>query len=98
MTYAPMAAVSVSPRALSRYAGTYDSEELATAWTLTVRDSGLVLVHRSLGDPRLEPAFVNALTAGPALLRFARDAKGRITGFSLSIGRARNIRFVRRGS
>ncbi|MDQ3699174.1 MAG: beta-lactamase family protein [Gemmatimonadota bacterium] len=98
VSYAPVATAPVSPGVLSAYAGTYDSEELATAWTLAVRDSGLVLVHRALGDPRLEPAFADALTAGPALLRFTRKANGRVAGFSVSVGRARNIGFVRRGS
>ncbi|MGH7719171.1 MAG: serine hydrolase domain-containing protein [Gemmatimonadaceae bacterium] len=98
VTYAPVAAASLTPGALSAYAGTYHSEELATVWTIAPRDSGLVLMHRALDDPRLEPAFADALTAGPVFLRFTRDAGGHVTGFAVSIGRARNIGFVRRGS
>jgi CubicO group peptidase (beta-lactamase class C family) len=97
VTYATIAAVTLPPGALPAYAGTYDSPELAAAWTLAVRDSGLVLQHRALGDTRLEPAFTDAFTAGPALLRFTRDGARRVTGFTVSIGRARNIGFQRRG-
>ncbi len=96
VTYEPMPPAKVDARILAAYAGTYDSKELGTAWTLAIRDSVLMLQHRSLGDTRLEPAFADAFTAGPTLIRFARVKGGRVTGFSVSMGRARNILFVRR--
>ncbi|MFN2399381.1 MAG: serine hydrolase domain-containing protein [Gemmatimonadaceae bacterium] len=96
VTYEPMPPAAINARGLAAYTGTYDSRELATAWTLTIRDSVLILQHRSQGDTRLEPAFADAFTAGPSLVRFTRGEGGRITGFSVSIGRARNIGFVRR--
>lgn len=92
-------AVGVPPRAaaeLPALAGTYRSEELATSWTLAVRDGALVLRHRALGETRLEPAFGDLFSAGPALVRFTRGRDGRVTGFGVSVGRARNIGFVRR--
>lgn len=98
VTYEPMPPATIDARALAAYAGTYDSEELAATWELAVRDSVLVLEHRSLGDTRFEPAFVDAFTAGPMLVRFSRGDGARITGFSVSMGRARGIGFVRRGS
>lgn len=98
VTYEPMPPATIGARALAAYAGTYDSEELATEWTLAVRDSQLMLQHRSLGDTRLEPAFADAFTAGSTLIRFARGKGGRIRGFSVSMGRARNIGFLRRAS
>lgn len=94
--YEPMPPANIDARALAAFAGTYDSKELGTAWTLAIRDSALMLQHRSLGDTRLEPAFADAFTAGPTLIRFARVEGGRVTGFSVSMGRARNILFVRR--
>jgi hypothetical protein len=56
----------------------------------------LTLQHRSLGETRLEPAFADAFTAGPMLVRFRREAGGAVAGFSVSMGRARNIGFARR--
>ena len=98
VTYEPMPPATLGASALAAYAGIYDSSELAADWTLAVRDSVLMLRHRSMGDTRLEPAFADAFTAGPTLIRFTREAGGPITGFSVSMGRARNIGFTRRAS
>ncbi|MEJ7813443.1 MAG: serine hydrolase [Gemmatimonadaceae bacterium] len=95
-TYVAVPAASPTPAELPAYAGTYTSDELATTWTFTLRDGGLVLRHRALGDTRLVPAFGDLFTAGPALVRFTRGSDGRVTGFTVSIGRARGIGFVRR--
>jgi CubicO group peptidase (beta-lactamase class C family) len=96
VTYEPMPPATLEPEALAAYAGTYDSDELGTSWTLTVQDSILSLEHRSLGLTRLEPAFADAFTAGPMLIRFRRETGDDLAGFTVTMGRARNIGFVRR--
>jgi CubicO group peptidase (beta-lactamase class C family) len=79
--------------------GSYFSPELDVTWPLTFEDGHLVL---NKGAPevvdvsgKLEPAMADTFTAGGGLVRFTRDASGRVTGFSVSASRMRGIRFER---
>ena len=86
-----------TPADLAAYAGTYFSEELDVTYTLSVEDGRLVSRGRRQYEPvPLAPVF-NGAFRRPAgtLLRFSRDGDGRITGFSIGAGRARNLGFTR---
>jgi hypothetical protein len=50
-----------------------------------------VLRGRALGTHALEPAFADAFTTAPGLLRLTRDGAGRLTGFVFS-----DLRFERK--
>ncbi|MDQ6828275.1 MAG: serine hydrolase [Gemmatimonadota bacterium] len=87
--------VTPSRAELERYAGKYYSEELDATYTVTATDTSLELRTR-MGGPKTEtPAYKDAFV-GDFLLEFARDSKGAITGMSMSSGRVRRVRFVRR--
>jgi CubicO group peptidase (beta-lactamase class C family) len=81
---------------LAGYAGTYYSEELDVTYTLTVEGGNLVAKTKRRPALVLRPAFSEAFSA-PAggLLRFTRDAGKKVTGFGLTVGRARNLGFTR---
>lgn len=88
-------AVTPKPEDLAAYTGTYASEELDADWRLLVQD-GRVTVDLKRGRLYpLEPAFADAFRSPVGLVRFERDAQGKVTGFYVGAGRARNILFRR---
>lgn len=95
------AAEAVRPSAaeLDAYAGRYASEELGTSWTLAREGGGLRATPRH-GRNRvalLRPAGRDAFSDHEyVLLLFQRDARGRVTGFTVSTPRVHNLRFDRR--
>ncbi len=93
--YDRVATAASGAAALTSYAGTYYSPELATTWTLSIDGGALVAKPRGLGLLTFEPAFVDAFTARGNLVRFTRTG-GRIDGFDVSAGRMLRIRFERR--
>ena len=90
------APVAGSAALLASYAGSYYSEELDVRYTLVARDSVLAVQHRKLSDNTLTAAFADAFTSNfGATVLFTRDAARRVTGFTLTDGRVRGVRFVR---
>jgi CubicO group peptidase (beta-lactamase class C family) len=89
-----VAAFAPNADALAAFAGDYESVELDTRWRLVVEDRQLNLYPRRGDAFPLLPAFVDAFT-GSGLLLFQRNDAGKITGFEISIGRARGIGFRR---
>jgi hypothetical protein len=43
----------------------------------------------------LEPSYRDGFTRGGSEIDVARDAKGRITGYTVEAGRVRHLRFTR---
>jgi CubicO group peptidase (beta-lactamase class C family) len=81
---------------LQEFAGRYDSPELMTAWTLSVRDGRLVASHFRNGDVTLQPVEADQFQANFfGSVRFQRDAAGRIAGFTANSDRIRGLRFER---
>ncbi|HEX9941586.1 MAG TPA: serine hydrolase domain-containing protein [Thermoanaerobaculia bacterium] len=85
-----------SPKAeeLAAYAGTYASAELDTTWRVAVEEGKLVVRPKRGPALPIEPAFADAFGSPLGLIRFSRDG-GKVTGFSISVGRARNLVFRR---
>jgi hypothetical protein len=89
--------MSVSQALLAEYAGDYYSEELGTVYTIAYEDGNLMLRHRRIDDAVLIPMgedLFQAQSRGTGEFRFSREGS-RVTGFRLSVYRARNLRFVR---
>lgn len=82
-------------RVLSDYSGTYYSPELEVTYVLSVRSGKLMMHHMRLGDGDIDPDIVtrDAFSSPVGIMRFTRDGRGVVNGFSLSAGRPRNIRF-----
>ncbi|HEX8690829.1 MAG TPA: serine hydrolase domain-containing protein [Longimicrobium sp.] len=81
---------------LDEFAGEYRSEEAEVAYTAAVEDGKLVLRRRPDARVELTPAYVDAFTAPRGwIVRFSRDASGRVDGLSVWLDRVRGLRFDR---
>ena len=83
---------------LTEFAGAYYSPELGTGYMLVVKDGKLVAQHRRHDDiplTELEGDLFSSSRWFFQTVQFTRDSEKRITGFRLSSGRARNVRFHR---
>ena len=80
---------------LKPYAGVYSSEEIDPLYTLTIEKGKLVL-HRLKADPDpVMPITRELFATSLGSIRFTRGSNGEITGFLLTTGRIRNLRFTR---
>jgi CubicO group peptidase (beta-lactamase class C family) len=79
------------------YAGSYASDELEARYTIVSRDGKLFLTRRPYEEFELRPVYADDFQAGGGLgtLRFARDARNVVTGFSFYAGRVLDVRFTR---
>jgi hypothetical protein len=84
-----------TPQDLASFAGPYFSEELETFYTLTVKDSALVLHRRRLEDANLTADKKDTFSGGGLTFSFERDRNGQVIGFYLANGRTRDVRFER---
>ncbi len=83
---------------LTQFAGDYYSPELGTSYKLVVTDGKLVAQHRRHDDiplTELEGDLFSSNRWFFQTVQFTRDSEKRITGFRLTSGRARNVRFDR---
>jgi hypothetical protein len=62
-------------------------------YTVTPKDSALVLSTRWASDATLRPAYADAFV-GPFLVNFSRTG-GKVEGMLMSSGRVRRVRFVK---
>ncbi len=85
-----------SEDALKEYAGKYYSDELDTRYDLTLKAGAL---HVQIGhneEMPVTPQKKDVFSAGNfANIQFRRDGSGAITGFAVSTGRVRNLKFVK---
>ena len=87
----PLMKFDVPKAALASFAGEYRSDELDVTYTVAVRDSGLVVQSSTL-HPVFKDTFVGDYVG---TVRFVRDARGVIAGFTLNRNSARGVRFER---
>ena len=76
---------------LKSFAGEHRSEELEVTYTVAVRDSSIVVQSSTL-YPVFKDAFVGDYVG---MVRFLRDARGTVAGFTLNRNGARGVRFER---
>jgi hypothetical protein len=87
----PLMTFAMAKADLSAFAGDYRSDELDVTYTVALRDSSLV-VQSSAVQPFFKDAFVGELLG---IVRFQRDVKGVVAGFTLNRQGARGVRFDR---
>ncbi len=83
---------------LTEFGGDYYSPELGTSYTMVVKDGKLLAQHRRHDDISLTELDGDLFSSNRwffQTVQFTRDNEKRITGFRLSSGRARNVRFDR---
>jgi CubicO group peptidase (beta-lactamase class C family) len=76
---------------LESFAGEYLSEELEVTYTVAVRDSSIVVQSSTL-YPVFKDAFVGDYVG---MVRFLRDARGTVAGFTLNRNSAKGVHFER---
>jgi CubicO group peptidase (beta-lactamase class C family) len=87
--------VAHTPATLAAYAGEYRNDEIETTQRWVVEKDQLVLFanERRLGT--LEPTYADGFLRGESVIDVQRDARGRITGYTVQAGRVRQLRFTR---
>ena len=88
--------LELNAQQLEEFAGDYYSDELGTVYTLAVVSGKLVAQHRRHDDIQLNPTKKDMFLGEEWFfrqVRFTRDKENRVTGFRLSGGRVRNLRF-----
>ena len=86
--------VAVSPSDLQAYAGNFYSHELDIVYAFQVQAGDLVLELREQSSV-LVPQGDDRFGWRRRTLQFSRDADGAVTGFALSLGRERSLKFRR---
>jgi len=87
---------NLSALQLEEFAGDYHSDELGTNYTMVILDGKLVAQHQRHSDVQLNPTKKDMFLGGQWFfrqVRFTRNSENQITGFRLSGGRVRNLRF-----
>ena len=81
---------------LAAYTGAYTSDEAELVLKVAVRNGALEVNRRPNTTFRLTPVYVDTFNA-PSLgvIRFHRDARGRVTEFSVVQDRVWDLRFKR---
>ena len=82
---------------LDDFAGTYSSPEIDVRWTFVARDGKLYKQARRETEKPMEAAFEDAFTVAEdsELIRFTRDARRRITGFTVDNPRVLDVVFTK---
>ena len=78
-----------------QYTGNYYIRELEATYRVYIDKGKLMAHHMRLGDFALNPdvATSDLFYGDVGRMQFVKDSKGKMTGFKLSGGRIRNIRF-----
>jgi len=89
---------SYSSQELAEYTGKYYSEELDVTYIFRREANKLVLSRKKSEEaPTLTPTFVDSfnliIANQSATIRFKRDQKNHLTGFTLTVRSARGLRF-----
>lgn len=78
---------------LSEFAGAYRSEELDIVYRIRVDGNVLRLDRLKNRSAQLQPSVTDTFLTPAGVLRFTRDAAGKVDGFRLEAGRVRGLRF-----
>ena len=84
-----------TPAQAAEYTGVYHSEEIEPAYHIDAADGKILLRRLKVAAITLEPLTRDVFRGFAGTLRFSRDATGRVTGFALSNGRIRGLRFTK---
>ncbi len=90
--YEKVRKMSVSLKGLEEFVGTYYSKELDVKYTVAMKDYSLWVKTPRNEAAELMP-FIRDVFTGPFVMEILRDKKGKVSGFLVSTGRSRGIRF-----
>jgi hypothetical protein len=86
--------LTVSREQLQALAGAYTSSEIETSYTVVARPTDLLITIPGRGDTGVQPVFQDGF-AGLGIIKFTRDTRGAVTGFTLHRHDLRGLRFER---
>jgi CubicO group peptidase (beta-lactamase class C family) len=78
---------------MSEYAGEYYSDEAQVTYFVIVKDNKLTLHQEPKNDSPLTPTYKDGFDAPFGNIYFERDKRNNISGFKVSVSRARNVSF-----
>ena len=96
VTFEAIQLVSPTPAQLAEYVGDYYSDELQFTYKLVLEEGKLFFRHRNAPKKPLSPTLTDMFKVSYATIHFTRDHQNKISGFTLSTERVRDIRFVRK--
>lgn len=86
--------ITVSNRELRALAGDYFSSEIETTCVMAIHDTHLVAKIPGRADSILSPVFKDGFS-GLGIVKFTRNARGVVTGFTFNRADVREVRFDR---
>lgn len=96
MTGVKFEPANLSAYQLEEFVGDYHSDELGTNYQIVILDGKLVAQHQRHSDIQLNPTKKDFFLGRQWFfrqVRFTRNSESQVTGFRLSGGRVRNLRF-----
>jgi CubicO group peptidase (beta-lactamase class C family) len=90
-----VAEAAPTPAQLAEYVGEYTSDEAEVSYRVVLEDGKLVVRGRPVAAYPLKPLYADGFDAVGLLVRFRRDADGRVNGLSLGMPRMWDLRFAR---
>ena len=78
---------------LAAYAGIYRSDEIEPSFQIVLKKDRLVLERLKATPAELDPLVADTFSSQAGVIKFTRDAQGRVTGFVLEAGRIRGMKF-----
>jgi CubicO group peptidase (beta-lactamase class C family) len=93
--YLQVPALKLTPTELAAFAGTYASADLGVDFTLAVKDAGLVVRPPRTDERLVLPLVADGFAGELGVLRFTRNARRAISGFTLSTSRTLSLPFTR---
>lgn len=89
-------AASPSPDALRAYVGTYVGDDVDATLLVTVDGSRAAIASRGMAAAELRPESAGVFRMPGYVVRFGRDASGRVTHLVLDHARVKGMRYTRR--
>ena len=78
---------------LAAYTGIYRSDEIEPSFQIVLKKDRLVLERLKATPAELDPLVADTFSSQAGVIKFTRDARGRVTGFVLEAGRIRGMKF-----
>lgn len=86
----------VNEKYLGEFVGVYRCAELESDMHVVLQNGKLSLQLKPTIDWSMDPSYADGFFTPPGPLYFERDKKGKITGFRISLARARSVLFTRK--
>lgn len=84
---------ALTPAKMNEYTGKYYSDEVQATFSVQVKDGKLVLRQEPTTSFPLTPTYKDGFDLPIGTMYFERDRRNNVTGFKISVSRARNVSF-----